>query len=545
MAELHPSKPTVTRPPSVRSYGMEKLVDEVARGLIRIPTFQRSLKWGTGDVRLLLDSVRRGFPISALLLWKQTSPAEAQTYKVGPVTIDAPRSTEALWMVDGQQRVTSLTATLLHPPPDYERPPDDFEFYFDLERNEFIRRAFRKRPLPTWLPMWEILDSARLLKWLRVHRQTEEAENLAFELGNAFRTYQVPAIVVESASDELPLEIFKRTNSAGRRLTQNEVFQALHAGQTGESPRGLDEMAETLGELRFGDARELPLRQSVLAVRNIDPTRSFKDLGNRHPGQSAMGEATQALRRVIIFLKRDARIPHVKLLPYSVAIIPLVRLFHLFPEPRPRSRELLSRWLWRTAAAGTFQGGGPAVRRALRAIQDNEEKSVQALLKLVGPSQPTFHPGTRFNLRTAESRLAALSLLAAGPVDLETGELLKKESLLLEHGDKLFTRAFLRQPKDTALDLRSIANRFVHRNEEGLPLLLLLQGAAQTHPEWLSGHLVTPAARSALVSGRWDEFFALRSQQILAHVHRYVATRARWGETDRPSLAALVSEANE
>jgi hypothetical protein len=547
MVDSNSSKPTVTSRPSARSFMIENLVDEVSRGRIRVPYFQRGIRWDAGDVRSLLDSVRRGFPIGTFLLWKRTSPAEAQVFKLGSVTIDAPQSAEALWVVDGQQRITALTSTLLHPQPDYARSPDDFEFYFDLERNDFVRRALRRLPLPTWLPMWEILDSARLLKWLRGHNSLpSEAEACAIDLGKAFREYQVPAIIVESDSEKVLREIFERTNSAGRRLTQDEIFHALHAGQPGDEPGGLDEMAEALAELGFGDARELPLRQSVLAVRNIDPTRSFRDLGDRRPGQGALSDATLALRRVIVFLKRDARIPHVSLLPYSAPVIPLVRFFHLFPEPRPRSRELLARWLWRTAVAGTFHGGGPAVRRSLRAVHDkSEEQSVQSLLKLVGPSRPQFNPSPRFNLRTAESRLAALSLLAMDVVSLETGAPLNVNALLLERGTELFARAIINRPLNTRLDLSSIANRFIHNGKEGAPLLRLLQSAAREHPERLQGHGVPPAARAALTAGRWDDFFNLRAQDLLTQVSRYVSTRTRWGETDRPSLTSIIAEAVE
>jgi hypothetical protein len=351
---------------------------------------------------------------------------------------------------------------------------------------------------------------------------------------------------VESDSEEVLREIFERTNSSGRRLTQDEIFHALHAGQPGDEPGGLDEMAEALAELGFGDARELPLRQSVLAVRNLDPTRSLRDLGDRRPTQGALSEATQALRRVIVFLKRDARIPNVRLLPYSAPVIPLVRFFHLFPEPKARSRELLSRWLWRTALAGTFHGGGPAVRRALRAVHDeSEEQSVQSLLNLVGPSRPSFKPSARFNLRTAESRLAALTLLAMNPVNLETGVPLNVNSLLLERGDELFARVITSRPPDTTLDLGSIANRFIHPGKEGAPLLRLLQTAAREHPERLVGHGVPPTSQTAIALGRWDDFFNLRAQELLEQVSRYVSTRARWGETDRPSLMSIVAEASE
>ncbi|WNG40272.1 DUF262 domain-containing protein [Archangium violaceum] len=549
MPGVNSSKPTVTRRPSARTFSVESLLLEVERGNIRVPPFQRGLKWDAGDVRKLLDSIRRGFPVGTLLLWKRSEPAEAQSFQLGPVRIDAAQSAEALWVVDGQQRITALTGVLLHPPStDYGKPPDDFEFYFDLEKDEFVRRPVRKVPFPTWLPMWEILDSARLIKWLLRNNKDlpSGAEARAIELGKAFREYTIPAIVVESDSDDVLREIFERMNSAGRRLTQDEIFHALHAARPGDAPKGLEEMAAALADLRFGDAHELPLRQAVLAVRNVDPTRSVKDLSrDREFWQGSMAEATQALRRVIVFLKRDARIPHVSLLPYRFTVIPLVRFFHLFPEPKPRSLELLARWLWRTSATGTLRGEVTQVRRALRAVEKDEEGSVQALLALVGPEKHRFSPSIRFDLRTAESRLAALALLAAGPTDLNTGTPFDVEGLLLEQGEDAFARVFTRKPGNMDIDLTSIANRFIHPNAEGSLLQQQLRETARQHPDWLSGHVVSPSAAEALVDGAWEIFFEFRAAALKEHIERYVRTRERWEETDRPSLTAIIAEADE
>lgn len=549
MAEMNMSKPTVTRRPSAHTFKIEELIEEVQRGNIRVPPFQRGLKWDTGDVRKLLDSIRRGFPIGTLLLWKRSEPAEAQSFQLGPVRINAAHSAEARWVVDGQQRVIALTGTLLHPSPtDYGKPPDDFEFYFDLEKDDFVRRPVRKVPPTTWLPMWEILDSARLLQWLRKFgaQLPAEAEARAITLGKVFREYTMPAVVVESDSDEVLREIFERMNSAGRRLTQDEIFHALYAARPGEAPKGLEEMASALADLRFGDANELPLRQSVLAVRNVDPTRSVTDLSrDRSFWQGALADTTQALRRVIVFLKRNARIPYVGLLPYRFTVIPLARFFHLFPEPKARSLELLARWLWRTSAAGTLRGEVTQLRRALRMVGENEEESVQALLALTGQAKPKFSPNIRFDLRTAESRISALALLTTGPTDLETGAAIDLEEVLLEQGEKIFARAFTRKPSTSNIDLGSLANRFIHRKAEGTLLQQQLRETAHLHPDWLHGHLVPPAALEALVDGNWESFFALRTVALREHIEQYVAIRARWNETDRPSMAAIVAEADE
>ena len=102
---------TVQRPdsmaqPSARTFPLAQLVDLLRQGSVRVPHFQRGLRWKTADAVSLLDSVLRGFPIGSLLLWRQR--AAAGEVRLGGVVIHAPEQTEALSVVDGQLRVTTF-----------------------------------------------------------------------------------------------------------------------------------------------------------------------------------------------------------------------------------------------------------------------------------------------------------------------------------------------------------------------------------------------------------------------------------------------------
>ncbi|MGH8907619.1 MAG: DUF262 domain-containing protein [Egibacteraceae bacterium] len=96
---------------SATTYDLEDLVTEAWAGRIRVPHFQRDFRWTRRDVIRLFDSIVKGYPIGSLLLWVR--PAEAQRIRLGALEIDAPRMEQALWVVDGQQRITSL-ANALH-----------------------------------------------------------------------------------------------------------------------------------------------------------------------------------------------------------------------------------------------------------------------------------------------------------------------------------------------------------------------------------------------------------------------------------------------
>ena len=110
-----PSPPRLPRKPEARTEKVEDLVERVLRGVVRVPEFQRGLKWDADDVRDLFDSIHRGYPIGSLLFYKR--PAAAARLEVGPLKIDAREISEAWWVVDGQQRLTALAGCLARPIP--------------------------------------------------------------------------------------------------------------------------------------------------------------------------------------------------------------------------------------------------------------------------------------------------------------------------------------------------------------------------------------------------------------------------------------------
>lgn len=88
----HVMPPTLPVEPSARTYTLADLMLQVRAGRVRVPHFQRGLRWTTPDAVALIDSVLRGFPIGSLLLWKRR--ASAQEFELGQVQVSAPRSTK-------------------------------------------------------------------------------------------------------------------------------------------------------------------------------------------------------------------------------------------------------------------------------------------------------------------------------------------------------------------------------------------------------------------------------------------------------------------
>lgn len=84
-----------------------KLVERIVAGKIRVPRFQRTFVWKQGDLHKLLESILRGFPIGSILVW-DTAEEIASTERIGPVKIGSPPDGSVGYLLDGQQRVSTL-----------------------------------------------------------------------------------------------------------------------------------------------------------------------------------------------------------------------------------------------------------------------------------------------------------------------------------------------------------------------------------------------------------------------------------------------------
>jgi len=61
---------------------VEELVSKIERGELRLPEMQRRYVWRSPRVRDLLDSLYRGYPSSAILLWETDEDVPLQDFAV-------------------------------------------------------------------------------------------------------------------------------------------------------------------------------------------------------------------------------------------------------------------------------------------------------------------------------------------------------------------------------------------------------------------------------------------------------------------------------
>jgi hypothetical protein len=553
----HQSPPKVDHVPQVlaqrpeaTTFKVEDLLAEVKRGRIRIPPFQRPFKWKRDDALKLLESIYLGYPVGTLLLWQ--TKAEAGETRFGSVVVPGPARPDAYWVVDGQQRLMSLVRTLLAASPG----ADEFSLFFDLEKRRIVpSTAAGPSPLRN-LPLTDVLDSERLMKWVFEHiREDQESVHLAFDLGKRIREYPIPAYVVRSDSDATLREIFGRVNRLGRRMTEDEVFEALNGVRSGVQPSSIEQIVVELRALHFGAVEKKVLYRLMRVLHGADIVGSAADLPPRLTDDEAAAlyaRAAAAAKRTVEFMMRDVGIPHYELLPYKQPLVTLGKFFDLHPSPSSRSRQLLARWVWRGALSAAHRGDTVSTRHVLDQIDGAEDDSVQRLLsgshvrpaKLPDASSP-------FNFRHAESKLELLALLDLRPSDLsskrsvETADLVEAESGRMRELPRVFTAG----SHGASGPHTSVANRLAHPPRSGLRRAIVDQAqlqrvgvaSADVH-EFFGSHGIDGAAVAALFHANASEFLAARQHQLRKHFESFFSRRAQWEESDRPPLAALLTE---
>src|SRR5690606_36546289 len=88
---------------SVNQHLIESLLNWVKSGEIAIPEIQRPFVWEAAQVRDLLDSLYKGYPVGYIIVWKNPN------VKLK----DGSFSQGKKVLIDGQQRVTALSAALI------------------------------------------------------------------------------------------------------------------------------------------------------------------------------------------------------------------------------------------------------------------------------------------------------------------------------------------------------------------------------------------------------------------------------------------------
>ena len=429
-----------------------KLVERIAAGKIRVPRFQRAFVWKQTDLHALLDSVLRGFPIGSILVWDTEETIET-TGRVGPVEVDPRPAGLVGYLLDGQQRVSTLVGTL-RLPDDAEPIVDQVDWcvYCDLENQEFLR-APAGGVGPQHFPVRSLLNTAGFFAACRRIESEVKSKNLAQQwldeadrLASAFRDYQLPLIHIREADLDSAVTVFARLNRTGRKMTADEMVSAL-TYREGEFhlAKKLDEFKGELERIGFGNLDRVLLLRAVLAALDRDIyAKDWADLMVKKEVRARLPEvfesAADGIRGALRFLA-DLGVTSDRLLPYGLQLVLLGEFFRLCPHPAANAVRLLNRWFWVTSFTGWFGGVNTAqATHALGEIRDLAKgaRTEFSVVDFDAPAQPfpQRHDGRSARVRAFMLYLASLRPRSLRPRSLRSAESLDPGQLLATRGTR-------------------------------------------------------------------------------------------------------------
>jgi hypothetical protein len=436
-------------------YELSEYLDWTNSGRIQLPDFQRGYKWEDERIRALLVTVLRGHPLGIVMLL--TTGNDQVRFKPKPLegTNVAGGTDPELLLLDGQQRLTSLTQALtgdgLVSTKDDRGKLLDRRYYVDiamaLEGEDRMDEAVRSVPgdgvvrsnfgrdieldLSTedkereqgFFPV-RLLFSNDTVTWLFAMADKNQANTFHTRVIKPVTTYNIPAIELDkSTSKSAVATVFEKVNTGGLVLNVFELLTATFAGdkehfdEHGTDFRLNDDWVKTqqmfAGQQTLAGLENTDFLQAVtlLATRK----RNLADTSPKPPAISARREDilkltledylewVDPLRDAFLWVAdflADRHIFTPKFLPYPKQSVPLAAIKVIMGGDADLlgHRERIIRWFW-SGILGELYGS---------AIETRFVRDVEQVPPWASDSAVTATPRTVQDANFVESRLHSL-----------------------------------------------------------------------------------------------------------------------------------------
>ncbi len=367
-------------------YSVNTYLDNLLRKNYQIPTFQREVVWERDSVKKLWDSIYRFYPIGSVLIWKTDLKLQDHRSVGGHVITDDSIRSEYQYILDGQQRTTSLL-TSLHG--GKIEGKDGFEptLYIDLsigDQAEIDDQSYKRRFL-----FWDEIDDrggtfminnpkmekyrdgviVKLLdivlsfgmveKKLQMGKHPEYDDPIRDRLRvmrDVLSNYRLSFIELKGIEVAEVCQIFERINQAGKPLNIFDIvvaktFRLATPERSGFYLRDLigDFRTETPGN--FAGLDDMTYLQAMAMIINVNIPNS--DISNITPVflnrirteqvEEIWEETTSALCKMFDLFENHLHLKGPRLIPYRYFYIALATYFYKNTKP---DYDALKKYFW-------------------------------------------------------------------------------------------------------------------------------------------------------------------------------------------------------
>lgn len=333
------------------------LISEIQKGIIKVPKFQREFVWGIEKTAKLLDSILKGYPIGTFILW-QTDERINDIKNIGNLEIpETPDGTKVQYVLDGQQRITSLYAAYLGAEikKTGEKKVTDYKEIVvnldsDIEDND--EQVITAEPIcKNYISLSDVLNFMDKMTDIK-DRYSEEDFKKIHSYSRAFDTYDFSTVLLRKEDIESAIEVFTRINTGGQTLTLFEIMSAktYDEDQNFDMQSKWEHFINELKPIKY-DGISSTVALSVLAL-TLSKTKECKRKTILALDKQLIIDnwngVISALQESIDYFRISYRIPVSQLLPYDSLLVPFAYFFiRNGDKPDANQRKYLEEFFWR------------------------------------------------------------------------------------------------------------------------------------------------------------------------------------------------------
>ena len=340
------------------------LINEIEKGIIKIPNFQREFVWSIDKTAKLLDSILKGYPIGTFILWL-TDERINDIKKVGNLEIpEKPDGTKVQYVLDGQQRITSLFAAYrgAEIQKTGEKKVTDYSGIFvNLDKNldENDDQVITAEPTgEKCISLFDVLNF-NYSKSKELSGFSGDELDLINTYSTAFKTYEFSTVVLRKEDIDSAIEVFTRINTGGQTLTLFEIMSA----KTYDEEQNFDMQAKWEAFIKYLETKDyegvsstvvLSLLSLILSTTKECKRKTILAL-DKQDIIDKWEDAISVLKDSIDYFQTTYRIPVSQLLPYDALLVPFAYFFFRNKgEPDSDQRKFLQEFFWRISLSHRY-----------------------------------------------------------------------------------------------------------------------------------------------------------------------------------------------
>jgi hypothetical protein len=355
--------------PENQSKKYQYLFTGIDTGKIKIPMFQREFVWSKEQTAKLIDSIIKGYPIGTFILWR-TNEELRYVKNIGNVTLpDPPKGDYVEYILDGQQRITSLYALQKGIIFNREGVEIDYkDISIDLNENPdeedqivFVNPHDCSMPIS----VFTILN-ASIADLVAQYPEKGMIDKISL-YKTRLTGYDFSTVQISNYPIDIACEIFTRINTSGTELTLFEIMVA----KTYDQDRKFDLAKEynllldnngTGKDLEDAGYETLPASAVLQCISaHICQQAKRKDILKLSKNEiiDQWPEVKHGIFTAVDYFRSHFRVPVSRLLPYYTLIVPFSYFFLRLGKNKPSllQNKLLVQYFWWASLSQRFSSG--------------------------------------------------------------------------------------------------------------------------------------------------------------------------------------------